>query len=94
MQKWIISIINHFWWCCSSLKGSVQELKEKWVSLLYHISNVHNIEENEIYKRFEHGKLSVEESRSKKWIDIFSPAYDALKAVVLVRGLMFFLKPH
>ena len=40
LNFWIKSIINHFWWCCTSCKGDSVELREKWLSLLSHISNI------------------------------------------------------
>ena len=79
LQKWIKSIINHFWWPCSSSK----EVKEKWISISSHLPNLYLFEENKIYKRCLHADLPVEELRSKKWIDIYSPAYSALEKVVL-----------
>ena len=41
LQGWIKSIINHFWWSCCTCDGDVKVLKEKWLSILYHIKNVH-----------------------------------------------------
>ena len=41
MNGWIKSVWNHFWWCCRSCDGDEQLLKEKWVSILFHIQNKH-----------------------------------------------------
>ena len=56
----IKSIVNHFWWCFVSCNGSVKELKEKWISILYHVRNKHRWEESEIYKKYVHKKLPTE----------------------------------
>ena len=37
LGKWIKAIVNHLWWCCASGNGDVNILREKWLSILYHI---------------------------------------------------------
>ena len=44
LQPWIRSIINHFWWSCSTCGEDEEVLREKWVSLLNHVSNEHEWE--------------------------------------------------
>ena len=57
LNDWIKSIINHFWWCCATSHGNPKELKEKWASILYHITDKHSWKGNEIYKKCEHKEL-------------------------------------
>ena len=51
INDWIKAIINHFWWCCKSCDGSVDVLRERWMSLMFHISNKHRWVG---YKHFKH----------------------------------------
>ena len=37
LKPWIKSIDNHFWWCCLTCNGSLEALREKWLSILNHI---------------------------------------------------------
>ena len=41
LLPWIPSICNHLWWCASFCHGNREILKEKWMSILHHISDVH-----------------------------------------------------
>ena len=43
---WVKAIVNHFWCFCASCGGNAHKLKEKWVSILYYITNQHNNWEN------------------------------------------------
>ena len=50
LGPWIIAIINHFWWYCATCKGDVKLLRKKWISILYHIKNVHKWEDHSLFK--------------------------------------------
>lgn len=39
---WIKSIINHLWWCCASCDKNKNVLRERWLSILYHIRGIHS----------------------------------------------------
>ena len=41
LGQWIKAIVNHLWWCCASVNGDVNILREKWLSILYHIRMPH-----------------------------------------------------
>ena len=41
LLPWIQSISNHIWWAVQICNGDAQLLTEKWTSIIYHISNVH-----------------------------------------------------
>ena len=93
MQPWIKVVINHFWWCCASCKGDVTELREKWFSILFHITNRHRWSGNKVYKKCEHAELSKRDQLIKKWLNEGSPAFKALENAVkdkyLVRDLKY-----
>ena len=37
LGMWIKVVINHFWCCCASGNRDPLELREKWISILFHI---------------------------------------------------------
>lgn len=41
LLPWIRPIINHFWWSCSTYKGSVDTSLKRWMAILHHINNKH-----------------------------------------------------
>ena len=89
LQPWIKSILNHFWWCCASCDEDVDVLKDKWTSILYHIRNIHNwSESNSAYSSCAHGPLTDREEVAYKWLSENTPAYEALKSVVLDKQLL------
>ena len=76
LQAWIKSIDNHFWWCCLTCNGNLEELMEKWLSLLQHICGFHEFPNNNIFKRCEHGNID------REWLTPTSSSYIALKRIV------------
>ncbi|XP_071952529.1 uncharacterized protein [Antedon mediterranea] len=84
---WTKSITNHLWFCCATCKGDVQVLKNRWKSILNHVVNVHRWEEDGIENTCAHSALTEEEAESKIWLEYDSPAYDALKKIVLDKRL-------
>ena len=68
LAGWIKSIINHFWWCSAACQGNAVLIREKWLSILHHVSNKHEWDGHELYQACEHGPLSPEEERLKKWL--------------------------
>ena len=88
LNLWIKSIINHFWWCCATCKGDSLELKEKWLSLLHHVGNVHSWDDCKVFKKCQHNKLTKKETKEKVWLLKGSPAHQALEKVVANKGLL------
>ena len=70
-MPWIKSILNHFWWCCATSIGNPVMLKEKWLSILYHITNRHTWKGCKHYSKCAHAKLGKKEQRKKPWLKIF-----------------------
>ena len=92
LKPWIKAVINHFWWSCSSCNGNVKELKEKWISILCHVTNKHRWEGNTYFKRCQHKRITKREKREKKWLKLGTPSYLALEKVVLNKYLLADLK--
>ncbi|KAK3100232.1 hypothetical protein FSP39_016728 [Pinctada imbricata] len=51
--EWARSVSNHLYWCASSSQGDGELVKEKWLSLLNHVTNVHE-GHGDLYPRCEH----------------------------------------
>ena len=41
LSKWVKSIRNHLWWACATSEDDVELLREKWISILFHIQDKH-----------------------------------------------------
>ncbi|XP_052691954.1 uncharacterized protein LOC128169991, partial [Crassostrea angulata] len=80
LLPWIRPIINHFWWSCSTCKGSVDTLLKRWMAILHHINNRH------IWPggRCRHPE-GVTEIENKKWLERDSEAFKQLRKVVTNR---------
>ena len=76
LNDWIKSIINH-----------LVVLKEKWLSVLYHIRGIHSRKGNKHFKKCEHGK-----HKKRKWLKVKSSAFKALKSVVQDKKIIEDLK--
>ena len=92
INNWTKSIINHSWWCCATCNKDPTLLREKWVSILYHIRNVHKWEDSTLYLRCEHAKRTKRERFEKLWLTEGSPAHAALVAIVKDKFLLNDLK--
>ena len=40
LEKWIKSIGNHIWWYFATCERDAQMLREKWISVLFHIQKI------------------------------------------------------
>lgn len=80
LLPWIRPIINHFWWSCSTCRGSVDTLLKRWMAILHHINNKH------IWPggRCRHPE-GVTEIENKKWLERDSEAFKQLRKVVTNR---------
>ena len=75
---WIKAIVNHLWWCCASCEGNEHILREKWLSMLYHVQGIHTWQGNDFFHECEHGALE----NQRKWLKLNSPSYQAIKTVL------------
>ena len=88
LLPWIQSIANHFWWCCSESKGDEQLLREMWLSLLYHITGVHEWSGCVKFHRCAHYVRPQEEEELIPYLDKESGVYAALKSIVMDKNLL------
>jgi hypothetical protein len=83
LAPWIQSIANHLCWYAATCNRSAQLLKEKWISVLNHVSNNHRWTGNVLFHRCDHSKLTAKQKKQTLWLDQKSEAFKALQAVVM-----------
>ena len=88
LVPWIQSISKHTWWTAQSCDGNSELLKEKWLSILHHITDVHPWTTANLFLECDHPCLSSDDRASKRWLTSGSPAYAALQSVILVTRLL------
>ena len=76
-------MINHFWWSSGTCGGNVENLREKWTSILHHVSDIHSFEENKSFRQCAHGEIEP-----RAWLIPGSPAHNALKTLVMDKRLL------
>jgi hypothetical protein len=64
ITDWAHSISNHLYWVAASSKGNALLVKEKWLSLLNHVVNIHTGHGMK-FRKCAHSDLSMEE---RVWI--------------------------
>ena len=82
LAEWMKSIIHHFRWSSVTCLDDSVTLKEKWASVLHHVSNIHEWKKNDVVHACEHDPLDNEETGIKKWLTQSSPSHSALKEIV------------
>ena len=83
LHSWIKAITNHLWFCCHNCDENPAVLKEKWKSLIYHITNQHEWDFFDHVHTCDHPTLADDVSRRKKWLKPDSLSHEALKSIVL-----------
>ena len=81
---WIKSIINHLWWCSATCNGNSNILREKWKSILFHITDRHEWQGNQHYHRCQHGELQ----KKRKYLRKDTPVYFILSAIIEDKKLL------
>lgn len=61
--------------------------RERWISILHHVTNKHEWSGSSKFSRCGHAPLS-DDTRNKAWLKPDSPSFLALKAVVLEKRLL------
>ncbi|XP_071954979.1 uncharacterized protein [Antedon mediterranea] len=87
LRFWIPSIKNHLWWCCASCNGDYADLKDKWLSLLQHVCNLHEWASADKFHKCSHDPL-LEDMHEIEWLTPGSDAHDALRGVVMNTKLL------
>ena len=90
LLPWIRSVSNHMWWCSATYAcdGNAEVLKEKWKSVLFHVTNKHKWNGYTHFHECCHPRLTSAQSRKKKWLKPDTPAYIALEEVVLNKKIL------
>uniref|UniRef100_A0A8P4KRP4 Uncharacterized protein n=1 Tax=Dicentrarchus labrax TaxID=13489 RepID=A0A8P4KRP4_DICLA len=89
LQTWIRSSSNHLYWSCSSSRGDEEECVQRWTSLQYHVCGVHRWEKDGgLEYQCLHPSLTEEEQIRKKWLKNDSPAFRALKGIIMDKTLL------
>jgi hypothetical protein len=92
LHSWIKPVVNQLWWVAQNCNKDPVELREKWISTIYHVTNQHEWDHFDLYHKCAHDALSPEDRRKKKWLKADSPAHVALKQVVLENRLVMDIK--
>lgn len=74
--EWARSVSNHLYWCASSSDGIGELVSEKWLSVLNHITNVHE-GHGQRFPKCLHGELE-----DRNWIKKGSLAFLEMEKVV------------
>ena len=88
LLPWIRSVSNHMWWCSATCDGNAEVLKEKWKSVLYHVTNKHKWNGYTHFHECCHPRLTSAQIRKKRWLKPDTPAYIALEEVVLNKKIL------
>lgn len=88
LGAWIPSLIKHLWWSAHTCKEEdAVLLKEKWLSVIHHVTNCHDWPGNRCY-RCAHEPLDEESQRNELWLKPGSEAHRALVKTVTDRRLL------
>ena len=88
LAEWITSIINHLWWCAQTCEGNAELLREKWVSVVHHVTNRHEWPGNRHYHKCPHEPLDEAAQRGKLWLKPGSAAHNSLVKTVTDKRLL------
>ena len=83
IEKWIKSIGNHLWWCCATCEGDEELLREKWISVIFHIQNKHRWTGCKKFKKCSHLRLTRKQQKAKEWIKPNTEAFTVLQGILL-----------
>lgn len=82
LLHWVKSISNHLYWCAETCEGNKELLREKWISVLYHVADIHSWDAAELYHQCPHPPIPPDVARTKRWLERGSPPHDALREVI------------
>ena len=73
-------------------EGDPENLKEKWISILYHITDCHQWKGFKTFKKCHHEKLTKKDRSCKHFLKQLSPTYKDLESIVTDKSLLGALK--
>ncbi|XP_014676345.1 PREDICTED: uncharacterized protein LOC106816275 isoform X2 [Priapulus caudatus] len=82
LTSWVRSVVNHLYWAAASSGGRAEECREKWLSVVNHVANVHT-GHGDIFKECAHGPLD-----DRDWIKKGSRLHKEFKEIVASNGLI------
>ena len=88
IEKWIKSIGNHFWWACAMCEDDPELLLEKWISVLFHIQNIHEWTGSNRFTKCVDPPLTKKQVKAKEWISPNSEAFEVLQKIVLSKNIL------
>ena len=88
LSKWVKSIGNHLRWACITSECDVELLREKWISVLFHIQDKHEWTGHNKFTKCAHQKLTKKQINAKKWISPKSDAFEVLQSIVFCKNTL------
>ena len=88
LTPWVRSVGNHLWYCASTCNRNPKLLKEKWASILHHITDEHEWVTGELLHKCEHPPYSKDDPYTRPWLERESKAFEVLKKVVMEKKLL------
>ncbi len=88
LHGWVKPVINQPWWVAQNCNQDPVELREKWMSMIYHTTNKHEWDFFTKYHKCAHPPLVEEDQRKKKWLTPDSNAHAAFRDVVMNERLI------
>uniref|UniRef100_A0A8C5PGC6 THAP-type domain-containing protein n=1 Tax=Leptobrachium leishanense TaxID=445787 RepID=A0A8C5PGC6_9ANUR len=85
LGQWVPAIARHLWWCASTSRGDKDMLRERWQSLLLHVTDKHEWHGASLYHACAHKPLTLEQRILRPWLRTGSQSYSVLKDIVLSR---------
>ncbi len=62
--------------------------REKWISILCHITNKHRWKTGTLFHKCEHARLTREQVKLKKWLKAGSDAHECLQSIVMDKKVL------
>ena len=88
LVPWINAVANHMWHSAANCNKDASLLKEKWISLLHHITNNHSWLSGDNFHACDHPPYTPLETKSRPWLEKTSKAFAILQGAVLKKQLL------
>ena len=88
LLNWSKSISNHLHWCAETCDGNKELLREKWISVLYHVADIHSWDSANLYHECQHPPIPPDVNRAKRWLQTDSPPHKALRSIIFDTKLL------